>query len=325
MKNLTLAIFVPLVIVVVITGAALLFGGPSEPPPMSSINNPFKNIDYSDLPAAIHLVARDGVKLTFRAYPAPGNSAKGSVVLVHGSSASGVSMHVMAKAFASDGYTAYAHDIRGHGGSGSKGQIAYVGQLEDDLEDFISSVKPDKPATLVGFSSGGGFVLRFAGSTRQKLFSSYLLLSPFISQEAPTYRPNSGGWVSVGIPRFVTIALLNAIGIRAFNDLPVTKFALNEDAKAILTPEYSFALAQNFRPERDYRANIRAVNQPLRVVAGKDDEVFYAEHFAEVFRSEGKDVPVTIIPGIGHIPLTLEHAAVQAAVAAVRSMNEPRV
>ena len=92
MKNLTLAIFVPLVIVVVITGAALLFGGPSEPPPMSSINNPFKNIDYSDLPAAIHLVARDGVKLTFRAYPAPGNSAKGSVVLVHGSSASGISM-----------------------------------------------------------------------------------------------------------------------------------------------------------------------------------------------------------------------------------------
>jgi pimeloyl-ACP methyl ester carboxylesterase len=213
--------------------------------------------------------------------------------------------------------------MRGHGGSGTKGHIAYVGQLEDDLEDFVNSVKPYKPATLVGFSSGGGFALRFAGSTRQKLFSSYLLLSPFISQEAPTYRPSSGGWVSVGLPRFVAITLLNAIGIRAFNDLPVTKFALNEEAKAILTPEYSFALAQNFRPQRDYRANIRAVNQPLRVVAGQDDEVFYAEHFAEVFRAEGKDVPVTLIPGIGHIPLTLEHDAVQPAVAAVRSMNEP--
>ena len=92
MKTLTLAILVPLVIVVVITGAALVFGGPGKPPPMSSINNPFKNIDYSDLPAASLLVARDGVKLTFRAYPAPGNSAKGSVVLVHGSSASGISM-----------------------------------------------------------------------------------------------------------------------------------------------------------------------------------------------------------------------------------------
>ncbi len=228
MKTLTLAILVPLVIVVVITGAALVLGGPSEPPPMPSINNPFKNIDYSDLPAASHFVARDGVKLTFRAYPAPGNSAKGSVVLVHGSSASGVSMHVMAKGFAAAGYTAYALDIRGHGGSGTRGRIAYVGQLEDDLEDFVSSVKPDQPATLVGFSSGGGFGLRFAGSTRQKLFSGYLLLSPFISQKAPTYRPNSGGWVNVGVPRFVAIALLNAMGIRAFNDLPVTKFALNE-------------------------------------------------------------------------------------------------
>ena len=29
-------------------------------------------------------------------------------------------------------------------------------------------------------------------------------------------------------------------------------------------------------------------------------------------------------PFIGHIPLTLEPAAVQAAIAAVRSMNEPR-
>ena len=126
MNKLTLAILGLLVIVVFITGAALLLGGPSEPPPMPSINNPFRSIDYSDLPAASHSVARDGVKLTFRAYPAPGNSAKGSVVLVHGSSASGISMHVMAKEFAAAGYTAYALDIRGHGGSGTRGHIAYI-------------------------------------------------------------------------------------------------------------------------------------------------------------------------------------------------------
>jgi len=168
-------------------------------------------------------------------------------------------------------------------------------------------------------------VLRFAGSVRQRLFSSYLLLSPFISQDAPTYRPNSGGWVSVGVPRLIAIAMLNAVGIRAFNDLPVTKFVLNDEAKGILTSQYSFALAQNFRPGRDYRANIRAVGQPLRIVAGQDDEVFYADQFAGVFKAEGKDVAVTLLPGIGHIQLTLEQDAVQAAVAAVRGMNEPPV
>ena len=73
---------------------------------------------------------------------------------------------------------------------------------------------------------------------------------------------------------------------------------------------------------RDYRANIRAVGQPLRLIAGQDDEVFYTDRFAEVFKTEGKDVQVTLVPGIGHIPLTLEPVAAQAAVAAVTGMNE---
>ena len=64
--------------------------------------------------------------------------------------------------------------------------------------------------------------------------------------------------------------------------------------------------------------------QPISVLAGQDDEVFYADRFDAVFKAEGKHVPVTLIPGIGHIPLTLDAAAVQAAAAAVRRMNEPR-
>ena len=107
--------------------------------------------------------------------------------------------------------------------------------------------------------------------------------------------------------------------IHAFNDLPVTKFALTEENKAFLTPQYSFALAQNFRPERDYQANIGAVKQPLRVLAGQNDEVFYADKFASVFKTAGKDVPVTLLPGINHISLTLDSAAIEAAVAAVES------
>ena len=119
--------------------------------------------------------ARDGTKLAFRAYPAAGGAVKGSVVLLHGSSASSSSMHLMAKGIAAAGYAAYTLDIRGHGKSGTKGHIVYIGQLEDDLEDFVHSTKLAQPSTLAGFSSGGGFVLRFAGSPRQELFSNYLL------------------------------------------------------------------------------------------------------------------------------------------------------
>ncbi len=312
-------------ILVVIAACAMVFGGPGHPPPMASLNNPFKGVHYTDLPSPSYFVARDGARLAFRAYPAAAGLTKGSVVLVHGSSGKGSGMHAMAKGFAAAGYVAYALDIRGHGGSGEKGKIAYVGQLEDDLEDFVSRVKPPRPMTLGGFSSGGGFVLRFAGSARQNLFSNYLLLSPFISQDAPTYRPKAGGWVSVGAPRWFAIGVLDALGVRLFDNLPVIRFALDEQDKASLTQQYSFSLAQNFRPERDYRANIRAVKQPLSVVAGTGDEVFHADKFATVFKAEGKDVPVTLVPGVGHIQLTLDAVAIRAAISAVNRMNEPRI
>ena len=170
MKGLLVTMLVIVAVLVAAFGLAIAFGGPGEPPPMASINNPFKNVDFSDLPKVSYFPARDGAKLAFRAYPAAGGEVKGCVVLVHGSSASSSSMHLMAKGFAAAGYGAYALDVRGHGESGTKGHIVYIGQLEDDTEDFVDSIKPARPSTFLGFSAGGGFVLRFAGSARQKLF-----------------------------------------------------------------------------------------------------------------------------------------------------------
>jgi alpha-beta hydrolase superfamily lysophospholipase len=171
---------------------------------MSSITDPFDSVNFSDLPPLSEFTARDGAHLAYRHYPSTSTTpGKGSVVLVHGSSATSSSMHPMAKALSAAGYPVYALDIRGHGGSGRKGQIAYIGQLEDDLADFMQAVSPPKPVTLAGFSSGGGFAVRFAGSDRQQLFDSYLLLAPFLSHDAPTVRPDSGGWASVGLPRII--------------------------------------------------------------------------------------------------------------------------
>jgi len=325
MKRLLVTILIVVAVLVAAVGLAIALGGPGEPPsPMSSISDPFKNVDFSDLPERSHFTVRDGAKIAFRAYPAIGDAIKGSVVLVHGSSASSSSMHLMAKGCAAAGYAAYALDIRGHGQSGAKGHIAYIGQLEDDMEDFVRAIKLAQPSTLVGFSSGGGFVLRFAGSPRQELFSNYLLLSPWISQDAATLRPGNGGWATVGVPRIIAIAVLNGFRVHAFDDLPVVRFAVAESDKGLLTSQYSFALAQNFRPERDYQANIRAVRQPLRVLVGQNDEVSYADRFTAVFKTTGKDVPVTLLPGIDHISLTLDSAAIQAAIAAVESMHHER-
>ncbi|HYA60421.1 MAG TPA: alpha/beta hydrolase [Burkholderiaceae bacterium] len=300
----------------------IIFGGPTRPAAMASINNPFESVDFRDLPPLLSFRARDGKSLAYREYAPSQSKQRGSVTLIHGSSASSSSMHPMAKALATAGYRVYALDVRGHGASGVKGQIDFVGQLESDLETFVATVRPPAPATLLGFSSGAGFVLRFAGSEHGSLFDSYLLLSPFISQDAPNQRPASGGWASVGGPRIVALGILNAVGVRAFNSLPVVSFALSEEARAFLTADYSYNLAMNFRPRRDFLANIRSVSRPCAVIAGAQDEVFYTDKLQEIVHTAGKNWPVVLLPGIGHISVTLDPAALDAVVRQVSRLQQ---
>jgi alpha-beta hydrolase superfamily lysophospholipase len=302
---------------------ALVWGGPGRPGSMAAINDPFKDVDRSGLPGLDRYPARDGAVLAYRAYPAQGDSARGSVVLVHGSSAHSASLHTLAKALAAAGFTAYALEVRGHGASGERGRIGYLGQLEDDLEDFLDAVRPARPLTLAGFSSGGGFALRFAASGRQRRFDRYLLLAPYLGPGAASTRPDSGGWVRVGMPRLVAIAILNRFGIRAANQMAVLRFALDPRVQASLTPWYSFDLALNFGPPRDLQAGIRALGQPVRLVAGQEDEAMRADRYETVFREAGRPIPVTLVPGASHVGLTLAPVGVAAVVEQARILVGP--
>src|SRR5437773_7650513 len=112
MKRLLVTTLIVVAVLVAALGLAIALGGPGKaPPPMSSINDPFKNVDFSDLPEATYVTARDGTKLAFRAYLVAGGAVKGSVVVLHGSSASSSSMHLMGKRFAAAGYVSYTLDI----------------------------------------------------------------------------------------------------------------------------------------------------------------------------------------------------------------------
>ena len=292
--------------------AALIWGGPGTPAPIASINDPFKSVDFLNMPALKNYQGADGAKLFYREYASQGDNIKGSAVLVHGSSGSSESMHPMAMALAASGLHVYALDIRGHGASAPKGHIAYVGQLESDLQMFVQAVQPPSPSTLIGFSSGGGFVLRVAASDMQTSFDSYLLLAPYLGHTAPNYRPDSGGWVSVGIPRIVALNALNAVGIRYWNDLPVLRFALTEEDKSFLTPEYDFNLAMNFAANADYQADLLNAKGKVAILAGDADEVLKTQELQGIIQTAGKSWPVKLQPGIGHIPLTLDPMALKA-------------
>ena len=301
--------------------AALIWGGPGTPAPIASINDPFKSVDFLNMPALKNYQGADGAKLFYREYAPQGDNLKGSAVLVHGSSASSESLHPMATALAAAGVHVYALDVRGHGASVPKGHIAFIGQLESDLQSFVQTVQPPIPSTLIGFSSGGGFVLRVAASEMQTSFDSYLLLAPYLGHTAPNYRPDSGGWVSVGIPRIVALNALNAVGIRYWNDLPVLRFALTEEDKSFLTPEYDFNLAMNFAANADYQADLLNAKGKVAILAGDADELLKSQELQGMVQSAGKNWPVKLLPGIGHIPLTLDPMALKAIAEQVQNLH----
>lgn len=96
--------------------AAIAWGGPKDIPPLASINNPFKDVDYSNVPPAQRYTARDGASLAWHSYSPAGaapDAPQRRVVLVHGSSARGQSNHVLAQALAAAGYAVASLDMRG--------------------------------------------------------------------------------------------------------------------------------------------------------------------------------------------------------------------
>lgn len=72
-----------------------------------------------------------------------------------------------------------------------------------------------------------------------------------------------------------------------------------------------------FAPHDEYRGDIRGSHQPMRIVAGSEDELFYGSRYAGVFSDAGKPVPVTLVPGVNHMGLTLDPLAMPAIIDAV--------
>ena len=159
----------------------ITFGGPTPPPPLVSIRDAMLKRNRTDVPKPAFFRARDQTTLAYRTYPAAAGPAIGAAVLIHGSVGSGADMHEIAKALTMAGLDAYAPDLRGHGASGTRGDIAYIGQLEDDLADLLDELdRRGAPArrVLIGHSSGGGFALRVAALPLSTALSARSCLLP---------------------------------------------------------------------------------------------------------------------------------------------------
>jgi alpha-beta hydrolase superfamily lysophospholipase len=143
-----------------LVGAAFLAFPLSPPPPSESIRARALAVDRSGMPDLSRFQTRDGTSLAYRLYPAPNSNSQKIAIVIHGSGGHSTGMNEIAKRLAADNVLVVAPDIRGHGGSGTRGDIGYYGQLDDDLEDLVGELRRQYQTTrfaLLGFSSGGGF------------------------------------------------------------------------------------------------------------------------------------------------------------------------
>lgn len=312
MRTILIAVLVLVVLVACTIGAVLAFTAPKVPPPMASVENAFKGADFTGMPEKSHFTARDGTRLDYRAYP---GDPRRVVVLVHGSSGTSQSMHFVAQALHQDGATVYALAMRGHDGTGRYGDVDYIGQLDDDLVDFVTTL-PAKPQggtrVLLGFSSGGGFVLRFAGSPNGHLFDRFILVSPQMPARSPLMRPNGGGWVSVSIPRVILLSTLDRFGIHAFDGLEAIHFAVAPQNEKYQTSSYSWRMLRNFGPSDDYLGDLKRAPGPVAILAGQNDEIFHSDRYAATLKPARPDLTITLVPGLGHMDMTTKPSALAA-------------
>ncbi len=305
-----------------IVGGLIAFGTAKPPTMNPAITKPFADIDTEALPDLLRYKARDGALLSFREYRASG---KDVAVLVHGSAGSSVDMHPLALALQRAGITALVPDLRGHGANRPHGDVAYVGQLEDDLADFLDREKPEfvnAKWTILGFSSGAAFALRFAATTSVgTLVDRYILVSPYLRYNAPSVRHAKPGsappqsWAAASVGRMIGLTILNRLGVTLWNGLPVLAFPVPADIDET-TRTYSWRMYKNFGADDNYLADIRRVVRPVQVFVGGSDELLDAQKLAHEFQSQRSDVPVSIIPGMRHSDMVTNPAAIRAIVAA---------
>ena len=303
--------------------ASLLAVPLRSPPELKSITAGAREVDRSDLPELQRFQARDGTELAFRRYQPATIRDERIAVLVHGSAGNSANMHAVGKGLMAVGVRAVALDLRGHGRSGTRGDIGYVGQLEHDLADaigFLRQSAPDARLTLVGHSAGGGFALRVAGGGMGEAFERYVLVAPYLGPFAPTSRPQSGKarWAEPNIPRIIALAMLARIGISCCESLPALAFALPEDATLRATTRYSYRLMVNFASHWDFRSDLQAARRPIVLISGSADELMDASGYETVMQLPDRSVRTVLLPGVNHMGVLADPAGIAAIVDAVR-------
>lgn len=238
--------------------------------------------NYKKTPDTQPIAMRDGSTLAVREYGAQVDGPL--MIMVHGSGWHGLQFDDLATELAAKAHV-LVPDLRGHGVVPERrGDVDYIGQLEDDLADLIiAKAKPGQKVVMLGHSSGGGLVVRFAGGAHGDLIDHAVLLAPFLKYNASTTRENAGGWAYTMVRRIIGLSMLNTFRITALNYLPIIQFnmpqsVLNGPYGATATTTYSYRLNTSFAPRSNYMKDIAALPK-FTLIVGVEDEAFVAPEY----------------------------------------------
>jgi pimeloyl-ACP methyl ester carboxylesterase len=276
--------------------------------------------DLSQLAKLQSLNVTDTSPINFRFYQNHGIS-KRLIVLIHGSGWHSMQFAGMANyLIENDLGHVVTPDLRGHGVTPERrGDIDYIGQLEDDIALLVADIKSKHDISQViiaGHSSGGGLVIRLAGGKHGNIADGWVLLAPFIRHDAPTARPDAGGWAYPLLRRIIGLSMLNTIGITWFNNLTAIQFNMPEFVRKgelghTATLAYSFRLNTSYAPRREYAGDLAQMTKPTLLLAGNKDEAFRYDAYESTLSAHVPNGEYYILDGLGHIDLVSDKITYQ--------------
>jgi pimeloyl-ACP methyl ester carboxylesterase len=277
-------------------GMAALGGAPASPPPELE-----------------RFQARDGEDLAFRVYE---SAADQVLIFVHGSSYHGGGYHGLAEAVSQSGAAKVVlPNLRGHYLSGRRrGDVEYVGQLEDDLADLVGVLRKrglTGPVVLGGHSSGGGLVVRFAGGAQAALAARFLMLAPIVLTSPAIRGGNAGGWARLHLKRLLGLVALNAAGVRGLDALPIVEF--NKPAAlwdGTETLAYSYRLNVSLHPRVNWRRDLAALGTESLVLVGEGDQAIDGLALQGMFAHYAPGATFRMLPGVDHFGVFIQPPAI---------------
>lgn len=193
----------------------------------------------------------------------------------------------------SSAVTVYSPDLRGQGQSqGTEGDVAYIGQLQDDLSDMIAALRqyhPGLPVVLAAHSGSSSLAISYLATRPDPGVVGLYLLAPvffghmeydrriqrayqFIYYGRYHRKPAAHPASQLKVNQEFRYSLLrHALG-RTFNVLQnITVLQVRRDA-AQPWRGYRFRFLQSYRC-RDLAQSLERIRVPVWVMAGQEDEV----------------------------------------------------